>query len=197
MRNNNRNRNEIQLRETGPRSTTYRGPIDTPAFRTACDVHTFVLRLSGNIASSAGGVINTVFDSWAQAGATSQWSALTGMFSEVRILAFKLHMMPVNKFGTATTNIPFTSIVTRDTATALTSLQDAAAYISSQEHGTYSTVNRVIRMDDLDEASWIATASSPSSNNRLYVKLYGSGLAATTTYFQYLNSIVVQFRGLQ
>lgn len=192
-----RRNNEVQARETRPRATMYSGPIDTPAFRSACDVHTFVLRLSGNVASSAGGIINTVFDSWSQAGATSQWAALSGVFSEVRILAFKLHMLPVNKFSVAATNIPLTSVVTRDTATALTSLQDAASYLSSQEHGTYSTINRIIRMDDLDEASWIPTASSPSAANRLYVKLYGAGLTASTTYFQFLNSIVVQFRQLQ
>lgn len=192
-----RNNNEIQLRETKPRSTSYTGPIDTPAFRTACDVHTFVLRLSGGVTSTAGGVIATVFDSWSQAGTTSQWASLTAMFSEVRILAFKLHMIPVNKFSTSVNNIPITSVVTRDTATALTSFQDAAGYVSSQEHGTFSTINRVVRMDDLDEASWIQMSSSPASNNRLYVKLYGSGLAASTNYYQFLNSIVVQFRGFQ
>jgi hypothetical protein len=53
--------------ETPIRAVAYHGPLDTPAFKEQCDLHTFVLRLTGTITSSAGGVLNTVFDGYSQA----------------------------------------------------------------------------------------------------------------------------------
>ncbi len=183
--------------ELSIRNSCYTGPIDTLAFREQCDTHTYVLRLAGTIASSAGGVINTVFDSFSQVGATSAWTQLSALYNEFRVLAMKVHMLPVNKYQTASTQFPILSVVDRVGTTALSSLTDAAAYASCMEHVTGSTVTRVVRMDGLDEGVFANTASGPSTSARLYVKLYGSGLAASTNYYQYLNTIVVQMRGLQ
>ncbi len=179
------------------RATKYNGPIDSPSFKEQNDCHIFLLRLNGTLTSSAGGVLATVFDAYSQASSVSQWSQLSAIFTEYRILAMKVHALPINKYSVATTNTPIISIVTRDNNTALTSLTDASSYASSKEHVTNSTIDRTVRMDGIDEAQFVSASAAPASGSRLYVKLYATGLAASTNYHQYLNTIVVQFRGFQ
>ncbi len=183
--------------ETSIQSSVYTGPIDTIAFKTACDTHTFVLKLTGTLASSAGGVLNTVFDAYSQVSTTSGWTSLTSLFTEFRILAMKVHALPVNKYQTAATQFPIITTVDRINSTPLSSLTDAASYSSAMEHVTGSTINRVVRMDGLDEGAFATTSAGPTSTSRFFVKFYGSGLANSTTYYQYLNTFVVQFRGMQ
>lgn len=49
-----------------------------------------------------------------------------------------------------------------------------------------------IRMDGAEEAQWLSTGSTAAE---LYVKLYFSGLTASTTYGVYYVRALVQFRG--
>ncbi len=184
-------------RELSPNATRYTGPIETPSMREQLDCHTFPLRLTNTIASSAGGIINTVFDSASQATSSNAWTELAALFEEYRVLAFRVHLMPINKYSTAATNFPIFSVIDRKSTTPIASLNEAASSASSREHVINANITREARMDDVNEAGWTLTSTTPSASNVMYVKLYGSGLAASTNYYQYLNTIVVQFRGLR
>ncbi len=178
-------------------AASYDGPIDTPSMREQLDLHTFPLRICNVIASSAGGVLATVFDAAAQAGTANAWAELSAIFEEYRILAFRVHLLPINKYATGTTNFPMLSVIDRRNSTALSSLGEAASYASAKEHIIGNTITRVARMEGFDESSWTLTTTTVPAAANMYVKLYGSGLAASTNYYQYLNTVVVQFRGLR
>lgn len=184
-------------RELAPNATRYVGPIDTPSMKEQLDCHTFALRLTNTIASSAGGVINTVFNPGSQATSSNPWTELSALFEEWRILAYRVHLLPINKYLVAATNFPVLSVIDREDATTIASLNEAASYASSKEHIIGSTITREVRMCDIGEATWTLTSSTPTASSLGYVKLYGSGLAASTNYYQYLNTVVVQFRGFR
>lgn len=198
-RSQKRNMNALSgqsFRELHPRATSYNGPIDMPSAAEQLDCHTFSLKITNAVASSGAGVLDTVFDSASQLTATSQWTALSGIFEEYRILAFRVHLLPVNKYSVSTNNFPIFSVVDRGDNSALTSLNGSASRASAKEHYLSDKITRTVRMADVDEARWTLTNTTPTNSARLYVKLYASGLANTTNYFQYINTIVVQFKGL-
>lgn len=185
-------------RETPVQAVKYTGPIDAPSFKADTDLHTFLLPYSGTLASNGSGVLAPVLDSYSQCSSNANWVQLQAIFQEYRILAYKFVFMPVNKYNKATTTatFPILSVLERTNSSALTSLSDAAGYASSMQHSLDDTWRREIRMNGVDEAQFTATSTFPAVSSRLYIKLYCSGLAVSTTYGQYLSYTVVQFRGI-
>lgn len=183
--------------EVPPNATSYSGPVDTPSMKEQLDCHTFAVRLAGTVATTAGGVMNTVFDAYAQASSANAWPELNALFEEYRILAMRVHMMPIDRYKTSSNNVPFFSVLDRDSSSALTTLNGAASYASAREHAVGDNVTRIIRMDTIEEANWVDNSSSPSTAARLYVKLFGTGMGTSVSYYQYLTTVVVQFRGMR
>lgn len=179
-------------------AVTYTGPISSPAYREASDLHTFVIPLQGTIASTAGGVINTVFDAWAQVSSSPSWASLSAPFKECRLLAMDVTFLPWNQYSKATTVIttPVYTVVDRTSSTPLASLSDAASYSSCQIKSLENRFTRAVRMDSVEEAMWVLVSAGPSATSRFYIKYYASGLSNSTTYGEYLTYIVVQFRGV-
>lgn len=177
---------------------TYTGPISTPAYREASDLHSFVIALQGTIASSAGGVINTVFDAWSQVTSSPTWTNLSASFKECRILAMDVTFLPWNQYSKATTvtTTPIYTVVDRTNNTPLSSLGDAASNSSCVIKSLENRFTRAVRMDSVDEAQWVLVGSGPSASSRFYIKWYSSGLSNSTTYGEYLTYVVVQFRGV-
>ncbi len=184
--------------ETPVNAITYRGPYNTPALLEASDLHTFVLVYNGTIASDGTGKIATVFDNYSQATSAADWAGLAGLFKEYRILGMKLIYTPWNQYSKATTvsTVPVRSVIDRTNSTALASLNDASGYSSCKIHSLENPFTRSIRMDGVDESSWILSTGSPATTARLYIKLFANGLSNSTTYGDYTMYIVVQFRGL-
>ncbi len=180
-----------------PQKTVFSGPIATTASKQATDVHTFLVNYTGTLASDGAGVMNPVINPYSQASSSANWSALTSLFQEYRILGIETHFLPINRYSVATSNFPVFTVVDRSSATALSSLSQAAAFGSSKEHMIGEKFKRSARMHDVGEADWNLISASPSNTSIFYIKMYGSGLAASTNYYQYISYILVQFKGVQ
>lgn len=178
-----------------PNITVYRGPIDSPSLKESTDCHTFLINYTGTLASSAAGVLNAVIIPSNQCSSSANWASLIGLFSEWRILGFKFNAMPINPYAVAATQFPIFTVIDRSSSAALTSLNDAAAYASSQQHVLNRGFKRTAKMSDVGEADWTYINSTPTEE--FYLKMYASGLANSTNYFQYLGSYLVQFKGIK
>jgi hypothetical protein len=183
----------------GPHSNalTYSGPINSMSNKEALDVHCFLVNITNVIASSAGGVINTVITPSSQVTSSGNWASLAALFSEYRVLGYKWEAYPINPYQVGATQFPIFSVIDRSSATALGSLSSAADYSSAKQHILNAKWSRTARMSDAGEAGWINIGGTPSSTNEMYLKLYASGLAASTNYFQYIGYYLVQFRGIK
>ena len=194
------NKSRANSRETPASAIRYTGPIDDLHWREACDSHTIVITNGGLVAASAAGVLETVFTPQAQASANTNWAALVGLFGEYRILAFKLAFSPLSGFynATVTNSIsPFYTVVDRNTATALTSEGQALGYSSCMMVDPYKHWSREVRMEQLEEAQFISTSSSPAGDETFYIKCYGAGNTANALMAKFVSYVVVQFRGFQ
>lgn len=180
-----------------PSATAYTGPILPKDMGEANDCYVIALRLCNTVASNASGLITTVFDWSAQAQAAQNWTNLAAVFAEYRILGMQVTLFPVNPLNVAATQFPIFTVIDRDTASPLTSLQDAASRPSCNEHTLMSTIKREVKMNSVEEAQWCDVSTTLGNAQKAYIKLYGSGLANSTTYYQYLNTVLVQFRGLK
>ncbi len=197
--NRNRRRGTSAVRETPSSAVVYRGPCDSRALKNAYDLHTLVFGFSNPITSSAGGVINTVFDPYSQLTSSGNWSSASALFSSYRILGYRLVLMPINQYNkaTATTVNPGMILVDRESNTAITTSSAAAAYGSADFVSLERKIVREVRMNGVDEASFIDVAAAPATANRFFIKLYFDGLTASTNYLLYLGWVVVQFRGIK
>jgi hypothetical protein len=181
--------------ETPSNAIIYRGPIDTPAYRQSCDMHTFVLCFNGTLSSSAGGVLAPVFDAYAQATSSPSWSGLAALFKEFRILAFKMKYLPWNQYTKVSiTTTPVYVVTDRSSVSALTSLSDATSSASCVVRSLENSFSQTIKMNGIDEAGWTGTPTAPPNASRMFIKWYASALTNSTTYGEYLSYIVVQFR---
>lgn len=185
-------------RETPISAVVYRGPISTPAVKQACDLHTFVLVNVGQLVSSAGGVIATVFDNTAQASASPDWTGLSGVFKEWRILATEVRYIPWNQYSKATTTVttPIYAVLDRTTATALTSVADAFGSATCRQKSLENPWSISTRMNSVEEAVWTPSGGSLAASSKQFIKLYAAGLSNSTTYGDFITHSVVQFRSL-
>lgn len=175
----------------------YRGPSRLPPAQRDDDLVTTQVNFYGSVTSTAGGILNTVWDSWSQLSNTSDWTSFQALFQECRILSMRVTLVPWNKFNQPTTSAlaPVISVLDRDSAAALTSLNGSISYASAQVHEPSMQFSRVIKMGDTAEATFTATNSSPGSTDRLYIKVYSAGNVVSTTLYDYYTELVVQFRG--
>lgn len=179
-----------------PSAIVYNGPVVNSSMKEYLDTHCFLANYSNVIASSAAGVVDTVFDAYSALSNSANFTSLQALFSEYRILGFEVHLSPINPFGASVNNFPIFSIVSRDNTSPLASLQAAASYSSAVQHKYGRDIKRSLTMEDAGEAGWVLTSSSPNQGDRLYIKLYGSGFANSTNYYQYLAYVLVQFKGI-
>ncbi len=181
-----------------PEVTSYGGPLTLGAPSvTADDTVVVEVHVAGSVSTSAGGVVSTVFDSYAQASASVNWTELTALYTEFRILSMHVDLRPWKKFNQPTTTdlAPVLSLTSRNGATAIASMSEASGYDSVQIHDPSTQIQRHIEMKGPAEAQFIVVSSSPNSTARQYVKLFSSGNTATTVVYDYLSTILVQFRG--
>jgi len=181
----------------GTTVSVYRGPTRLPKAVSSNDHATFQLNLFGSIASSGTGTITTVFDCVTQATSSADFTNLANLYNEFRVLSMNISVVPINLYNQPTTTVmnSVLSVVDRNSATALTSYADATGYDSVKIHGASKPFTRTVKMDDLDEASWVSRGSSPANANRFYVKLFSSGNSNSINLYDYLDILMVQFRG--
>ncbi len=195
-----RKRRNQSVMNPSPTALVYRGPTRSVGALSSAKPITVVMCNIASLSSSAGGVLATVFDSNVQMTASPQWADYATLYSEFRLLSMDVTLTPWNKNFGVTTNVlpPFVSVIDRQSATALSSYAAAAGYVDSiKMHSSSDKVHRTVKMSGTGESDWISTASSPAAADRMYIKLYGSGFSNSIALFDYINFMVVQFRGAQ
>jgi hypothetical protein len=195
-RRSSRPRNSVN---PSPRAITYTGPTRLPAALQQNDTMTTQLNNSGQLTSSGAGVIATVFGAYLQMSTSADFANFQSLYSEYRILSMEVEFIPWNSFNTptTTTQAPLYTVTDRQTATALASVAQAINYDSLLAVVPQKRFKRSIKMDSTDEANWIAIGSSPATGSNFYVKLYSSGNANSTIFYDFIARVLVQFRGRQ
>jgi hypothetical protein len=178
-------------------SIVYVGPSKLPRAAVDDDTYTAELKYIGTMAASAGGVLAPVLDSYSQLTSSPDWANAAALYQEYRVLSMETHLQPWNKYNTPTTSAlaPVYSVLDRVNATALASLSDCAGYASVKIHPPSTEIVRTIKMADSGEAQFIATTTFAATTDRLYIKFYSAGNAASITMYDYVTTILVQFRG--
>ncbi len=176
---------------------SYNGPTSLPKTNVGNETQVVEIKYVGSISTSAGGVINTVLDSYAQCTSSPDWASLGNLWQEARVLSMHTHLEPYNKYNQPTTNAlaPVYVVVARDSNTALASLSEVAGYNSSEIHAPSTAISKVIKMADSGEAQFTPTGSGPAAEDRLYIKFYSSGNANSIAVYDYMTTLLVQFRG--
>jgi hypothetical protein len=181
----------------------YRGPIWNTRLRENLNSIVVDLFSSGQLTSSAGGIINQVFTS--SSTSFQNFSTWAGLYEEFRILGIQLEFYPNNRYSKTTTScIPGFGVVDHADTSALTSAAQALGYASCRilsvedpwsdrsEYRGSSVPALRIRMAGAEEAQWLPTASTAGL---LAIKTYFTGLTASTQYGLFLFRALAQFRG--
>jgi len=189
----------------GPSDTTsrYRGSVHSPGWQS--NVRTIAVELVQlvTLASSAGGVINAVFDQTMTG--LSGWTSFSAVWDEFRVLKALVEYVPANRYNRgATTTLPGFVAVDRDSNSAITAAGTILAYESvrifglddpwlmSQPGSRY--VPPSFEMSSVNDATWLTT-NVPNPTVKPCIKTFFNGLTASTTYGTCLYRVLVQFRG--
>jgi len=177
---------------------SYVGPprVRIPRNKIPDDSVVVQLVVINSVASSGAGVINTVFDNVNQAQAATDWSNFAGLYSEFRVLSMDLELIPWNRYNLPTTTVaaPLYAVEDRVSATAIGSLATVAGYDQFRAFLPSSYARMTMRMSGTAEAAFVTVLSVPASQDKFYVKLFSSGNTASTTYYDYVDRLMVQFR---
>jgi len=180
-----------------PSAIVYRGPT-IPRNYLQEDVPVVIpIGVTNVLASSAGGVLQTVLDAIVQVTAAADWTSVAALYKEYRILAMDVEFVYINPYATGVTSVPVYSATDRQNNTALASLTDVSSYDSAIMHQWGHAFRRKLKMDTVEEAVWTSISNTPSGEARLYVKLYSTALGATVNVLQYFARYLVQVKGRQ
>ncbi len=204
----NRPKSKSQKRQNGkskavvyvsPSALQYTGPARLPKEAQQNDCVVVQINNTGQVASSASGVINTVFDGYLQASTPADWANYISLYTEYRVLSMEVELIPWNKYNQPTTNVlaPLYTVSDRASGSTLASAASAVSYGSCQAHEPSTRLMRTIKMAGSGEADWIAVGASPPTDDRLYIKLYGAGNSNSLTLYDFFAKCLVQFRGRQ
>lgn len=194
MPRNSHRRSRRGLGTTGADMAVMHRALNTnrPAMLTrVCNEHS-------QIATSAGGVINTI--NTLAPSSFSDWSSLAALYDEWRLLGVKIRIQSLLTYSTGVAHGDVICVFDNDdNSTALTSYGNGLDYTNRCIHTTNKPTATTFEAtkysigDPSTGSSW-ATTGAPTSNP-CSLKLYADSISASTTYLSLSISIVVQFRG--
>ncbi len=191
-------------RRSGQKSTnpsvnalSYSGPYVKPQSKQGQETEVYQINFAATLQSSGTGTLTTVFNPGTQVTSSPDWSSISALWEEYRILSWKFETKPWNRFNGPTTNVlpPIYSVIDRNTATALASQADAIGYASCELHAVTDDIHRSAKMTGQDESQWVSTGSSPGSTAQAYLKLWGSGISNSINLMDYKMVYLVQVKG--
>lgn len=139
--------------------------------------------------ATVGGSVDNVYGSGSVTNA-NDWSSIAACFHEYRVLAFKMHFVPLVSY---TTNYPtFVAVVDRQNNGTLGTYVAAANHESVQVWPSRYPKQITARMDGIEEAQWNQTSAS---TDRYYIKHFGTNFTASQNVGNILFTYLVQFRG--
>jgi hypothetical protein len=149
------------------------------------------------IAADGTGVLAAVLDSSASLSSSPDWTSVQALWTEYRILSYHVKFCPWNKFNLPTTSVvtPIATVLDRASTTALASYSDASGYSSVELHDPSTSFSRTIQMDDVGEANFTLTSTSPANADRMFIKIYSSANTNSIVLYDYLAFIKIQVKG--
>jgi hypothetical protein len=173
----------------------YSGPVAVPREILARDTVVMTFCNDFGLTSAAGGTLIAVWNS--DPTAAVDWAAAANLYTKYRVLAFKFNFAPnqINAVIAATLYAPFFTVVDNGNSTNLAGYAAATSYSSCQEHALNFPWKREVKMDTFELAQFNLIGGSPAS--LMQIKTYCTGLTATTTYGQVIETYLVQFIGRQ
>jgi hypothetical protein len=185
-------KSNFQGHEVSANVMSYRGPLRTPASKTQMDLHTMSCHFINSTWSSDGsGVMSATYSD--DPSISTDWSSLAASFEEYRTLAHEIQYVPNNKYQRgSTTTRPICLVDDRANNAAMTSYANAAEHASITLASLDEPFRKKINMDGSDEAVFQKTSAPVSTR---WIKIYASGLSASTMYGVFMITYLVQFRG--
>jgi hypothetical protein len=179
------------MKEISPSSVVYKGPIKRAVDKSATDLHTQTVMYTEFISSSAAGKLISVFSD--NLTNFEDFTELKEIYDEYRTLGLRLDYFPCNRYSKTTTLCrPAVSVIDRDDATVLSTYLDSVGASSAKIESLEDPWSREIKMNGIEDASFIDTASTTA---RQYIKIYADGLSASVEYGMIVLTCLVQFRG--
>jgi hypothetical protein len=190
-KNKKKNQRSITPREN---VIIYKGPLKLPYGSQERELITTVLHYGPTaLVSSGAGLISAVVSD--DPAGFVDWSHLSAIYDEYRVLGFTVDYHPLNQYNTATTTVvgPAYTVIDRDDGTALTTESQALEYESLKVIYLGKPWKREVRsMTSIEDASFITTATTVPRN---WFKIVGTSMSNTITYGRYFISALVEFRG--
>jgi hypothetical protein len=142
------------------------------------------------LASTAGGVIATVFSS--DPSTSADFAELAAVFGDYRCLGFEIEALPFDQYSKTVVHCePGVGVLDRANSTALASLNASEGYGSSRRLSLENPWKMTLKVDNIDEASFLPTNATVAFE---WIKLYFANLTVSTNYMQILQRWRVQFR---
>jgi len=144
------------------------------------------------LSSDAGGVINSVFGSFATSPAA--WTNAIALFDEYRTLGMEVCYVPNDRYnrGVSVYTAPLYTVTDYDNSAALASYAGAASYASMRPRSLDVPWRHKALMSGVENSLFINTNAPVST---IFVKLYSTGLTVSTAYGRILIYLRIQFRG--
>lgn len=181
-----------KVREPSPNSLSYNGPIAVPHAKEQAISNTVVLFDCLDFQTTMAGVMNASYGS--QPDFAPKWSSFSALWEEFRVLGWKVHYVPSNRYTRGTVyTAPIVGVVDRKDAAPLSSYAEASGYESARILSLDTPWTVEVKMQNAEEAQFMPT-DSPSSHT--YIKFYGDVLSSSTKYGKVFISYLVQFRGV-
>lgn len=138
--------------------------------------------------TSGGGAIDLVFGN--SPASLADWSSLSGLWHEYRVLAMELHYVPIKQVASWAYG-PAHVVVDRKNSTALGSINAALQHESCEISSMYQEWKRVVKAESVEEDGFVST-SSPTATQ--YIKVYSSDNATIQTIGRFYLTFLLELR---
>lgn len=184
---NRKNKRTNSYPSLRPSTTVYRGPISTPA----SDTEVITLRDSFDISSNAGGVVALRFDN--NPSSARNWTELSTVFNDYRVLGIRYKYFPVNVVNTATFGgiFGYNSIV-HGSISLPTTLPQASSVGLAQPWTAFRRFTREWRMSEVVESVFQLCSAPAATSNTLL--LYGTTGGINLDYGTIMIEYLIQYR---
>jgi len=191
----NKHKSKSQQNKTEPGESVqvYKGPIVPRNMKEEAELYTVPLRFTGQIASTAGGIIDSFYSSDPSSYALAEWTSMVALYGEYRVLGMEVEFAPYNRYSKTTVNCtPLLVLTDREAPVAATgSYQNAMSHESCVIRTLEDPWKHSVRMMNAEESQFIS-CTGPQA---LYsVKFYADGLSVSTTYGRSFVVLLIQFR---
>ncbi len=150
------------------------------------------------LSTSAGGVIAVSYSMDPSAAANTDWADFSSTYDEYRVLGCRITLASI-PLGVAINNALIAIAYDNDSTTTPSSLSQVRQYSTSKVFQAITTNKtqtftywRPVKGVETT-IPWVDVATPSGSAG--CIMLYGSGMASSTTYFQYAIDYFVEFRG--